>query len=119
MLFAVLFFDTNAYAQNCSVNAGTSRSLCANDPLTLTGGVGGNIVSFKWTQIAGPSVVIQNPNNAVTPVLGIVGGNSYTFRISGVCSTGTTFQDVTFTVDPITISRAGTNMEGCPGTYGL
>ena len=54
VLFAVLFFETNAYAQDCAVNAGTSRSLCANDPLTLNGGVGGNIVSFKWTQIAGP-----------------------------------------------------------------
>ena len=118
-LFAVLFFDTNAYAQDCSVNAGTSRSLCANDPLTLNGVVGGNIVSHTWTQIAGPSVVIQNPNNAVTPVLGIVGGNSYTFRISGVCAIGSVYQDVTFTVDPITISRAGTNIEGCPGTYGL
>ena len=51
-LFAVLFFDTNAYAQDCSVNAGTSRSLCANDPLTLNGVVGGNIVSHTWTQIA-------------------------------------------------------------------
>ena len=119
VLFAVLFFDATAYAQDCSVNAGTSRSLCANDPLTLNGVVGGNIVSFKWTQVAGPSVVIQNPNSAVTSVLGAVGGNTYTFRLSGVCAIGTVFQDVTVIVNPITIANAGTNIQGCPGTYAL
>ena len=119
VLFAVLFFDTSTYAQDCSVNAGTSRSLCANNPLVLNGVVGGNIVSYKWTQVAGPSVVIQNPNSAVTSVLGAVGGNTYTFRLSGVCAIGTTFQDVTVIVNPITIANAGTNIQGCPGTYGL
>ena len=39
-LFAVLFFDATAYAQNCTVNAGISRRICANDPLTLNGVVG-------------------------------------------------------------------------------
>lgn len=118
-LFAVLFFDATAYAQDCSVNAGIPSTICANNPLVLNGVVGGNIVSYKWTQVAGPSVVIQNPNSAVTSVLGAVGGNTYTFRLSGVCAIGTVFQDVSILVNPITISRAGTNIEGCPGTYGL
>ena len=47
VLFAVLFFDATAYAQDCSVNAGISRRICANDPLILNGVAGGNIVSFK------------------------------------------------------------------------
>lgn len=119
VLFSVLFFNESAYAQDCSVNAGIPSTICANTPLVLNGVVGGNIVSYKWTQIAGPSVVIQNPNSAVTTVLGAVGGNSYTFRLSGVCSIGTTFQDVTITVNQITISKAGTNIQGCPGSYAL
>lgn len=118
-LFAVLFFDATAIAQDCSVNAGIPSTICANNPLVLNGVVGGNIVSYKWTQVAGPSVVIQNPNSAVTSVLGAVGGNTYTFRLSGVCAIGTVFQDVSILVNPITISKAGSNIQGCPGTYGL
>ncbi|MCR4030697.1 MULTISPECIES: PKD domain-containing protein [Flavobacterium] len=119
VLFAVLFFNESTYAQDCSVNAGTNREICANQPLVLNGVVGGIIRSYKWTQIAGPSVVIQNPTNAITPVLGAVGGHTYTFRLSGVCNIGTAFQDVSITVNPITIARAGTNIQGCPGTYAL
>ncbi|MFH6958147.1 gliding motility-associated C-terminal domain-containing protein [Flavobacterium aquidurense] len=119
VLFAVLFFNESTYAQDCSVNAGIPSTICANNPLVLNGVVGGKLVSHKWTQIAGPSVVIQNPNAAITTVLGAVGGNVYTFRLSGVCEQGTTSQDVTITVNPITIAKAGTNIEGCPGTYAL
>lgn len=118
-LFAVLFFSESAYSQDCSVNAGIPDEICANAPLVLNGVVGGKIVSHRWTQIAGPSVVIQNPNNAVTSVLGAVGGNTYTFRLSGVCEIGTTYQDVSYIVHPITVARAGSNIQGCPGTYAL
>ena len=51
--------------------------------------------------------------------MGAVGGNTYRFRLSGVCTIGTTFQDVTVIVNPITIANAGTNIQGCPGTYAL
>ncbi|AWK06841.1 hypothetical protein HYN56_22470 [Flavobacterium crocinum] len=118
-LFAVLFFDESAYSQDCSVNAGINSTICANTPLVLNGVAGGNIVSHTWTQIAGPSVVIQNPNSAVTNVLGAVGGNTYTFRLSGVCAIGRTYQDVSIVVNPITIAKAGNNIQGCPGTYAL
>ena len=119
LFFAFILFSNSTYAQNCSVNAGINNTICANSPLILNGVVGGNIVSHTWTQISGPSVVIQNPNAAITTVLGAVGGNTYRFRLSGVCTIGTTFQDVTVIVNPITIANAGTNIQGCPGTYAL
>ncbi|UPZ17966.1 PKD domain-containing protein [Flavobacterium humidisoli] len=119
VLVAVLFSNESTYGQDCSLNAGIPITICENSPLLLSGVVGGNMVSHKWTQIAGPSVLIQDPNSAVTSVLGAVGGNVYRFRLSGVCSIGTTSQDVTITVNPITIAKAGTNIEGCPGTYPL
>lgn len=119
VLFAILFFNESTYAQDCSVNAGIPSTICENKPLVLNGVVGGKLVSHKWTQTSGPSVVIQNPNSAVTSVLGAVGGNVYKFRLSGVCEQGTTFQDVTITVKPITIAKAGTDIKGCPGTYAL
>lgn len=118
-LFAIVFTDESAYSQDCTVNAGNDSAVCANAPLVLNGVVGGNLVSHTWTQIAGPSVVIQNPNSAVTNVLGAVGGNTYTFRLSGVCAIGRTSQDVSIVVNPITIAKAGNNIQGCPGTYGL
>ncbi|MGL2994043.1 PKD domain-containing protein [Flavobacterium sp. TSSA_36] len=119
LFFLFTIFRTNA--QNCTVNAGIPRTICANSPLVLLGGSGGgnDLISIVWTQVAGPSVVIQNPNSAVTTVLGAVGGNSYRFRLTGTCTLGTTFQEVTITVSPITIANAGVAVQGCPGTYTL
>src|SRR6478735_2787947 len=119
VLFA-FFYNESTYAQiDCTVNAGTNNTICANSPLILNGVVGGNIKSHKWTQTAGPSVVIDNPNAVSTQVFGAVGGKTYTFRLSGVCGQGTTFQDVTIVVNPITIATAGSNIQGCPGIYTL
>lgn len=120
LLFTFILSGGTTYAQDCSVNAGNSRAICANSPVVFNAEANGNIVSFKWTQIAGPSVVIQNPNAINSAVLGTVGGNTYTFRLSAICKDkNSTFQDVTFFIDPITISNAGAAIEGCPGTYAL
>ena len=116
LFFATILLNTNVYAQNCTTNAGLSRTICENTPFTLNGVVGGNIVSSKWTQVSGPSVVIENPNILNTNVLGAVGGNVYTFRLSSVCTAGVSFQDVVITVNKITTARTGANIMGCPGT---
>ena len=125
LLSIVVFtFSNSLYSQTCNVNAGNSRTICATETLTLGGSFSINEATTSnpvWTQIAGPSVIINNPNNETTTVSGYVGGNSYTFRLSGTCndSSGVNFQDVTITVNPITVAEAGPSLAGCPGDYNL
>ena len=126
LLTCVLFLSTivatnTLYAQICTVNAGLNLTICESETLTLQGVVSsGNTASSIWEQVAGPPVVIVDPASPVTNVLGITGGNVYSFRITSTCSdASTTFQEVTFTVNSNTIANAGAAIEGCPGSYQL
>jgi len=72
-------------AQNCSVNSDIDLNICANQTMTLNGSTGGLFKSpsdLVWTQIGGPSVLIDDSNSAITTVTGFSAGNSYTFRLS-------------------------------------
>ncbi|PQJ22774.1 hypothetical protein [Tenacibaculum sp. SG-28] len=120
----VLFLYLSTFtinAQNCSVNAGVDFTICETETLTLNGVLGGQIASSLWVQTSGPSTIIQNPNNAVTDVTGIVGGNVYTFELTAVCgdTVAANSQSISVTVNPIPIANAGADIEGCPGTYNL
>lgn len=109
------------YAQNCSVNAGIPETVCENvTAYTLSGSSSGLVQTGPtWTQVGGPSVIIVDPSNLNTQVNGLVGGNTYTFRLSAVCTDGTPqFQDVEITVQPITASNAGTDIASCPDNTG-
>ncbi|SNY95439.1 gliding motility-associated C-terminal domain-containing protein [Flagellimonas pacifica] len=119
-LFLLASFQVS-YAQNCSVNAGVSETICENDgTFTLSGSSAGLVQSAPtWSQVGGPSVIINDPSNLNTGVTGLVGGNTYTFRLSATCTDGTSqFQDVDIMVQPITIANAGNNIASCPDNLG-
>lgn len=110
-----------SYAQNCSVNAGIPETICENDgTFTLSGSTAGLVQSGPtWSQIGGPSIIINDTSNLNTGITGLVGGNTYTFRLSGVCTDGTSlFQDVDITVEPITAANAGSDVASCPDNTG-
>ncbi|MEM9648634.1 MAG: hypothetical protein AAF969_09140, partial [Bacteroidota bacterium] len=120
-LFFVLLALQSTYAQNCSVNAGIPETVCENvTTYTLSGSSSGLVQTGPtWSQVGGPSVIIVDPANLNTQVNGLVGGNTYTFRLSGVCTDGTPlFQDVDITVQPITTSNAGIDIASCPNNTG-
>jgi gliding motility-associated-like protein/uncharacterized repeat protein (TIGR01451 family) len=119
--FVVISFTTKSYGQNCSVNAGVLNvTICATDDLILAGNtpspITGNVL---WTQISGPTVVIDSPNSPTTTVGGYTGGNTYIFRYSATCADGiATYQDKVVNVQPITIANAGNNISSCPNSNG-
>lgn len=114
-------FYSGVYGQNCTVNAGIDNTICETETLTLEGVLGGQIDSSLWVQTGGPSVIIENPTNAITNVVGILGGNVYTFKLTAVCgdSVDANPQSVTITVNEIATAVAGSDIEGCPGAYAL
>ncbi|WP_136466963.1 PKD domain-containing protein [Flagellimonas onchidii] len=119
--FFVLAMLQMGHAQNCSLNAGVPETICENvGTFNLSGSSSGLVQSGPtWSQVGGPSVIIDDPNNLSTLVNGLVGGNTYTFRLTGVCTDGTTqFQDVTITVQPITVADAGNDIASCPDNSG-
>ncbi|WP_163401054.1 DUF11 domain-containing protein, partial [Flavobacterium fluviatile] len=117
----VLFFSKNTYGQNCTVNAGVLNvTICETESLVLTGNNPSPIIgNAVWTQIAGPTVVIDTPNNPTTNVTGYTGGNTYIFRYSATCGDGIfAYQDKVVNVEPITIANAGGNIASCPNNSG-
>jgi len=121
LLILLFTIFQKSYAQDCTVNADIDKTLCENQPLTLLGSVNGNVNSVLWQQIAGPSVIINNPTTPVSGVQGIVGSNTYTFKLTAACGDGNLSNPdfVTFTVNPISKANAGSDLEGCPSTYSL
>lgn len=107
-------------AQNCSVNAGISETICENAPYNLLGSFSGNLQNNPvWSQVSGPSVILDDPANLNSPVTGLKGGNVYTFRLTANCTDNSKqFQDVVITVQPITIADAGTDITSCPDSSG-
>ena len=121
VILLILLGFQSMNAQNCSVNAGINETICVNDgSFTLSGSSAGLIQSGPvWSQVAGPSVIIDDPNDPNSSITGLIGGNVYTFRFSANCTDGSTqFQDVDITVEPITIADAGSDVTSCPDTSG-
>ncbi|MCM5663567.1 PKD domain-containing protein [Galbibacter mesophilus] len=122
--FLVIFFCIGIYqlqAQNCSVNAGIDETICGDvTTFNLSGSSAGNITTApSWSQISGPSVTIADPSNLNTEITGIVGGNTYGFRLTAGCEDGVAvFQDVEITVQNITVANAGSDIETCPDSSG-
>ena len=106
-LFIIIFFfsaiNSSLKAQNCTVNAGTPKTICDNSDMQLQGNSVGNFAATaSWSQIGGPSVNISNPADLNTGITGHVGSQKYTFRISATCSDGVkVYDDVIITVDPV------------------
>ncbi|WP_121666229.1 PKD domain-containing protein [Mesonia aquimarina] len=120
-LSVLLFFSVQSQAQNCVVNAGVLNiNICQNDDLILDGNNPSPIIGdVEWSQISGPSVIIDSPNSPTTTVSGYIGGNTYVFRYSAICGDGVeTFQDKTVVVEPITMADAGVDVSSCSDTSG-
>ncbi|MFS4448983.1 gliding motility-associated C-terminal domain-containing protein [Maribacter sp. 2307UL18-2] len=103
------------------MNAGVPETICANSTgFTLSGSATGLVQSGPvWSQVAGPSVIINDPSDLNTPITGMIGGNSYTFRLSADCTDGSAqFQDVIINVEPITLADAGSDLASCPDSSG-
>ncbi len=109
-----------AEAQNCTVNAGVTQTICENDVFNLSGSTTGLVASGPvWSQVAGPSVQIMDPTDPNTQVNGMSGGNNYTFRLTATCDDSSEqFQDVVISVEPITIADAGIDIASCPDSSG-
>lgn len=121
LLLVFLFFSEKSFADNGTVNAGINRTVCANETLTLYGQKNGLFsIQPKWTQISGPSVVINTPNALQTTVTGATGDNVYVFRLYATCQDGAlVYQNVTITVTPFINANAGIDRILCPGAYTL
>ncbi len=115
-----IFCFQSLSAQNCSVNSGIDMTICENTPFNLSGSSSGNVQDGPvWSQVSGPSVIIDDPSDVSSSVTGLLGGNTYVFRLSADCTDGSTqTQDVTVTVQPITIADAGENIASCPDSSG-
>ncbi len=116
-----LQFSYSVSAQNCTVNAGVAQSFCSANNVALTGGAGGLINSGPiWSQIGGPSIIIDDSSSLNTSLIGAVPGNSYVLQLTAVCQDGQTVSDnVTITLLPLTQPNAGQDISQCPGTVTL
>ena len=119
LFFAFVFISTTN-AQNCSVNADLDRTICELEQFFFAGSATGLIQSVPtWSQIAGPTAVIVDPNDPLSEVLGMTGGNVYTFRLTATCQDGIDqFQDIDVTVQPISLATASSDLASCPNDTG-
>ncbi|MBV7530549.1 hypothetical protein [Chitinophaga sp. sic0106] len=103
------------HAQNCTINAGVTTSVCPNDKFILSGSSSGLIaIDPVWTQVSGPAVTIKQPNALTTEVSGYAAGMTYKFRLSAKCKDGSLIYDeVTYNTYPATQANAGTDASVC------
>ncbi|AUC13623.1 hypothetical protein BTO06_00010, partial [Tenacibaculum sp. SZ-18] len=119
-LFFLISTTVTSFSQNCSINAGVGGSVCEGEGIVLDGIGDSNVVSIIWTQVSGPSVGMSDPASYTPTVTGATAGNTYVFRLTGVCTDSiVTSQIVTYEVKYSPLSDAGTNILGCPGNYNL
>ncbi|KQB42627.1 PKD domain-containing protein [Flavobacterium aquidurense] len=132
LLCLVLLLPVFSFSQNCTVNANVDRIICPGgetglpvDQFILLGTANadaglGYLQNPNWSQISGPSVIIDDPASLQSFVRGASPGNSYGFRLTAQCQDGSTvFDDFVITIKPITLANAGTDQTYCPGTYAL
>ena len=122
LLTLATLLSINVNAQNCTVNANIDVIICANQTMTLQGNSAGLVsaAGTKWVQVAGPTVVIDNPTALITTVSSF-GAGVYTFRLTAKCTDGNTIGDnVVITVKPITNALVlSGNQSSCPGVLSV
>lgn len=115
LILMALTISIYTNSQNCSLNAGIDQSVCTST-VTLTGAYSA-AVATTWSQVSGPTASITSPSSLVTTVTGLVGGNTYRFRISGTCGDGLpTYDEVTVTSQSFPVANAGNAITICTGT---
>jgi hypothetical protein len=105
-------------AQDCTVNANVDLEWCPDDQVRFFGEIAGGFdpTSVKWTQISGPAVIIDDPNDLESGITGVIPGATYTFRLRATCNDGiTATQTVTYTILEATIAMVGDDLIGCAG----
>lgn len=116
LIFSAISFA--AFSANCSLNAGVDQVVCTGTA-TLTGDFSGSFPVPKvtvWSQVSGPSATITTPSALVTTVTGLVGGNTYKFRLSSTCEDGSaTYDEVSITVSNFPTTNAGADFTICTG----
>ena len=93
-------FNTFLIAQDCTVNAGVSTTVCEYPASTLflngvTNDPNGPILGVNWTLVSGPNVpTILDTDSLDSEVIDFITG-TYTFRLTAQCSEGDfAFDDV-------------------------
>lgn len=122
IIFCCLLFlltSSQVSAQNCTVNAGINRTFCASEEIRLFGQIQGlvDLSSIVWSQISGPSVLIDNPSALSPEIIGVLSSSVYVFRLQQRCLDGTlVFDEVTYTIsDTPTATATGGGAAACPG----
>jgi len=117
LLFVIGLITSPLLGQNCSVNAGVDATQCNSTPLSLNGNESGLItVHAVWSQVGGPAVTITNPSTLNSSITGFTTATTYTFKITATCQDAAVVSDqVTYTINVVTISNAGTDLVRCPG----
>ncbi|MGY0393213.1 PKD domain-containing protein [Bizionia sp. KMM 8389] len=121
LLFFVFTLSFNsANAQSCTINSGLDQTICEFDLFQLDGSSPDTYAEGPtWTQISGPSVIISDPTIDNPIITGFTGGNTYVFQLSAVCFNGARpAQQVTITVEPVTLADAGEDIVSCPDSSG-
>ena len=121
IVFAVLFCSSFlAFAQNCSVNAGTATTICPGELFNLKATSTGGASSIVWSQVGGPAVTITPTIAGEAKITNYIPGGVYRFRATTKCTDGSTvFQEVTYTVSDLTVANAGLDRVVCPGVVQL
>jgi large repetitive protein len=121
----VIFFSAinpNVFAQNCTVNAGIDKTVCAGTSIIHEGNIGGNFVanSVIWTQVSGPGAATITNNTSISPTFSNLVPGTYIFQIQATCQIGgNAIDQCTFTVLATATPVAPSNIVlGCytPGT---
>ena len=115
ILFFVLVYSFSLQSQNCTVNAGVDETYCLNDTIILTGFKAGSLSGAStWSQVSGPSAIINSPNALNTGIRGFVPG-VYVFNLRSRCTDGSNANDqITITVLNTTKALAGPDKSFCP-----
>lgn len=105
-------------AQNCSINAGLSTTICLSDTMKLFGtrsGLFSANATSRWTQLSGPvNVTINRPDSLITTVSGYTAG-TYVFKLNNKCQDGVYSEDtISIKVSPVTVANAGRDTILCP-----
>ncbi|MFN0255901.1 DUF7507 domain-containing protein [Pedobacter ureilyticus] len=122
IVFAVLLLSSFlAFAQNCSVNAGTNTTICPGDQFNLKAtSTGSSASGITWSQVGGPAVTITPTTAGEAKITNYIPGGVYRFRATTKCADGSTvFQEVTYTVSDLTVANAGPDRVVCPGVVQL
>jgi gliding motility-associated-like protein len=123
----ILFLIANSQfsvAQNCTVNAGIPETVCPGEVFQLKGESNGlyqgGTRNTVWTQVSGPAVIIDNPQDLITNVSGYTAGNVYKFRISARCLDGSlVYDEVTYSTLLGTPAAAGPDINRGPGVVAM